>query len=505
MSVSEGDLSKLLSSASLVFVGMLVSSSSKLVERVVIGRVLSPDGYGEFDVALSVFVLGSTLGAAGFSQGVPRYMARFDDTRDVRGAWLTGLTIAVAVSLLIAAALVVGAPLIVPRLFESAEASTLFLLFVVAIPAHVAFRIGVAAIRGQENTLYKILAQNLGYPGIRLVLITALLVLNVGLVATGLGYLAAVVVVTVFTYVLLNRLVSLRGEFRFHGREMVAFSAPLVISTVMATLLTQTDTLMLGYFRPSREVGIYGAAYPLARAMTLVLGAFGYMYLPLASRLDADEDESVERVYEVTTKWVFLLVFPLFTTLVVFPEVIVTTVFGGDYAAAGTPLIILSVGFFTNAAVGRSRETLSALGATQFVLYSNAVAFVVNFLLNIVLIPLYGFVGAAVASAGSAITLNAVVFAVLGSRFGITPFNGRSTRAFVALPVVVVSLGFGVSRFAPSTPGVVVGFVFVSAVVTVAVAALVGSLEPEDLVVIEFLEDLVGIRFPLIRRYIPEP
>lgn len=508
MSASDGDtdsnLSKLLSSAVLVFVGTLLSSSTTLLERVIVGRLLSPSAYGEFNVALSVFTLSATLGVAGFAQGVPRYMARFDDIRDVRGAWLTGLVITVGISTVIAGGLALGSPVVVPRLFDSVEATTLFLLFVGSIPLYISFRIGIGAIRGMENTRYKIITQNIGYPGLRLVFVTGLLLLNVGLVATGLGYLAALVVATFITYLLLNRILPLRGAFRLHTREMVVFSAPLVISTIMSTLLTHTDTLMLGYFRPSSEVGIYSAAYPIARGLTLVLGAFGYMYLPVASRLDSNEGESVERVYEVTTKWMFLLVFPLFVTLLVYPDPIITMVFGREYVAGGAALGILAVGFFTTAAVGRNRETLSALGATEFILVSNLVAFGFNFLLNLVLIPRYGFMGAAVASAGSIVVLNVVVYLFLRTRFGITPFNGRSTRAFVALPAVVVPLGFAFRGLVPGSPAVVVVFAIAFTVLTVVTVLATGSLEPEDIVVIELVEDRADVRIPFVRRYIPD-
>jgi O-antigen/teichoic acid export membrane protein len=378
------------------------------------------------------------------------------------------------------------------------------LLFVVSIPLYVSFRIGIGAIRGRENTRYKIIAQNIGYPGLRLVFVTSLLMLNVGLVATGLGYLTALVVATILTYLLLNRILPLWGEFRLHGREMVVFSAPLIVSTIMSTLLTHTDTLMLGYFRPSSEVGIYSAAYPVARGLTLVLGAFGYMYLPVASRLDSKEGESVERVYEVTTKWMYLLVFPLFVTLLVYPEPIITMIFGREYVTGGAALGILAIGFFTTAAVGRNRETLSALGATKFILVSNLIAFGFNFLLNLALIPRYGFMGAAAASASSIVILNLVVYLFLKIRFGITPFNGRSMRAFVALPVVLVPLGFVIRGFVPDSPAAVVVFGITFTVLTVVIASVVGSLEPEDVIVVQFVEDRANVRIPFVRWYIPD-
>jgi O-antigen/teichoic acid export membrane protein len=502
MSTTHADLSKLLSSAALVFVATLVSSGAGLVERVVVGRLLSPGAYGEFTVALSVFTLGATLGTAGFSQGVPRYVARFEDPADARGAWLTGLLVAVGLSTAVAVVLAVSAPVVVPRLFDS-PATPVYLLFVASLPAYVAYRIGVGAIRGRENTTYKVLTQNLAYPGTRLALVAGLLWLELGLLATGLGYLGAVLAATALTYLLLHRLLPLRGPTRLHVREMTAFSAPLVVSTVTSTLVTHTDTLMLGYFRASTEVGLYGAAYPIARALTLVLGAVGYMYLPVASRLDG-ADEDVERVYAVTTKWVYLVVFPPFLTMVAFPETVVSLVFGERYAAAGVALAVLSVGFFTNAAVGRNRETLSALGATRFVLLSNVVALVVNVALNLALIPAYGFRGAAVASASSIVALNLVVYVVLRRRFAITPYTRRSLRAFLAVPAVLVPLALVLAGAFPGTLPVLVGATGGFGALTVVVAAAVGGLEPEDAVVVEFLEARLDRRLALLRRYIPE-
>lgn len=503
MSADRGDLSKLLSSASLVFLGTLVSSASGLLERAIIGRILSPNGYGEFSIALAVFMLGTTLGAAGFNQGVPRFMARFDNPRDIRGAWLTGLVISLGFSTALCIGLLLTTPLLAPRLFESDARGFLFSVFVLSIPVYVSFKIGIGAIRGNENTRYKVLTEDLLYPVVRISLVAGLLLSGVGLAATGLGYLGALLVVTLLVYVFLNRLISLRGEFTFHAREMTTFSAPLIVSSMMNMLLARTDTLMLGYFRTSSEVGIYNAAYPLAGGMAILLAAFGYLYLPMASRLDSEERGSVGSVYQLTTKWLFLLIFPGFVTMIVFPHEILSIVFGSEYAVGGTALVILAVGTFTNAAVGRNRETLSALGATNFILLSNGVAFVFNFVVNMVLIPTYGFTGAAVASASSYILLNLVVYAVLRSRFDITPFYRESIRVYVALPVVVVPIAAFVGRELQGTLPVVVIFGVFVGLLTVVVTAAFGGLEADDIVLIEFVEETTHIRVPIVRRLIP--
>jgi len=133
----------------------------------------------------------------------------------------------------------------------------------------------------------------------------------------------------------------------------------------------------------------------------------------------------------------------------------------------------------------------------------NAVAFLVNVTLNLALIPPYGLVGAAVAAAGSTVVLNAVTYLVLRRHYGITPFTPRSLRAFVGAPLVVLSLGVTAGWLLPASMLAAAAVLPLLGVATVATTALVGGLEAEDVVVVEFVEETVGVRVPLIRRYVP--
>ncbi|WP_265107830.1 flippase [Halosolutus halophilus] len=506
MTDEKDDLAKVLLSAGLVFVGALLENFARLAERVLIGRTVSAEAYGEFSIGLAILTLSVTSAMAGFSQGIPRYMARFDDPADERGALLTGLVVTLPIALALCAVLVLAGDVIVAQLFESVGSELLLTLFVVTIPLVITFQLGIAAIRGYENTSYKILARNVTYPGVRLLLLGTFLSLGFGVHAAGYSYLIAAIVTTLVTYVLLRRLLTLTGPSRFHIREMTAFSVPLIVSTVAATLMTKTDTLMLGYFRASSEVGIYNAAYPLANSLVVILGTFGYMYLPVASRLDGDgERESMNRVYQMTTKWVFVLTFPLFVTFVVMPSDVIALAFGQQYASGGIALAILSIGFFTNAAVGRNRETLSALGYTKFILVTNVGALGINIVANVALIPRYGFVGAAIASASSFVGLNLFVYLFLARKFDIRPYNRTSLRLIGILPLVVLPAGFALDSVFPASPTGIGLFFASTSLLTLLVAAGSGSLEHGDIVIVEFLEDALGTEIPYVRELIPDP
>jgi O-antigen/teichoic acid export membrane protein len=501
-----GELSRLLSSAGLVLVGGLVSAGSRLAERVIIGRALSPDLYGELSVGIAILTFSTTLALAGLSQGVPRFTSRYESETDRRGVWFTGLVMAVPLALLAVAVLGLFAESVSTLLFEEPDSDKLLYLFIAAIPFIVGQRIAIGGIRGHENTIYRTYTKDLLYPIGRIVLIVVLLALGFGITAAGYAYLIAAVVTSFAAHILLNRLIPLVGPVETYARELLIFSLPLIIATALTILLSRTDTLMLALFRSSYEVGQYNAAYPVAGGLLVVLSAFGFMYLPVASRLDAeDEREEVDRVYTVTTKWVYIVTFPAFLVFVTAPADIMRVFFGPSYIEAAPALPILSIGFFLSAAVGRNRETLSALGETQYIMVANLAGFVLNVVLNLLLIPRFGFVGAAVTSALSYALVHGIVVGTLAYRHGITPTSPKSLKTFVALPAVLLPVGaISIGEVVPITTVTLLPVIGLVGLASVGVVMLIGGLEPEDLVVVEFVEDIIGNQIPIIRHYIPK-
>jgi O-antigen/teichoic acid export membrane protein len=503
MSVDKSDLSALLSSSSLIFVGMILTSVATLLERVIIARAFDVSVYGDVSIGLAIVSITTGLSIAGLNHGVPRFISRFDDEASIRGVWLTGFTVSIGLSVLFTAALFLNLSFVTGTFFESPGVDSLLRLFVLAIPVTVAFRLGLGALRGMENTRYKIYAGDLLYPGLRLLALAGLIVAGVGVMSAGYAYLIAAVAAFLAAHVLFHRLVPLVGPVDLRIRPLVSFSAPLVVSTILAVLLTRTDLLMLGYFKSSGDAGLYSASYSLATSLLVVVSSMGYLYLPLTSRLDAEgEREAVNEVYQITTKWMFILSFPAFVVFVAFAGDLLSLVFGSEYRAGATALVILTLGFFSNVVVGRNRETLSALGFTKQILAANVVALALNFVLNLVLIPPYGIVGAAVASTVSYLGQNAVINAVLRFSLDITPVSQYTPRLYVLLPVFLLPPAAAVSHVtALSLVAVPVALVALG-LATLAVVFLFGCVESTDLVAVELIEDMLGVEVPYVRRFV---
>lgn len=503
MAASKNHLSELLSSSVLIVVGVAVASVGRLAERIIIAQQFSTEMYGEVTIGFAIMTIGTTVSLVGLNDGIPRFVSRYDDDRDVRGVWFVGLVASLVVSLAVSLVLYVNVDAITGALFETKASSDLLRLFVLTIPVSVCLTVGVSALRGLENTRYKLYSKDLLHPGLRIVLLTALVAGGFDLLAVGYAYFVATLGTLVVVYFLSNRLVRLAGPIRTHSRELLVYSAPLIVTMVLSILLTRMDTLMLAHFRTSDEVGVYNAAYPLANSLLMVISSFGYLYLPLTSRLDSEgEREEVTNIYQITTKWIYVFTFPAFLAFTVFPGDVLSIFFGSKYASGGAALAVLSIGFFTSAAAGRNRTTLAALGHTTVILWVDVLTLALNFVLNVVLIPRYGFVGAAVASSAAYVVRNVALNAMLWTKCGISPLSKHTKTTYLVLPVVLFPVCVAAANWVSLTAFTLPVFLVLTGLLTLVVVAVSGCLQPEDGTLIEFVEGAVGVEIPVVQRYL---
>jgi len=353
--VDDDDISALVSSAALVFIGTIFSSASGLFERIVIGRFLGPEEYGIVSVCVAVVMLATTGSMLGLSQGIPRFIPRFSNEADMRGVWASGAISVTILSLIVTCSLIILSNPISRMILGSESQIDNLVIFCLSIPFIVLFKISISAIRGLENTRFRIYVQDLAYPIVRILTLFILLYFGWSVRSSAVAYLFAGLFSFILSHIFLNKIQPLFGTATWRFRRLLKFSAPLVVSTMMSILLTRSDTIMLGYFLSPKQVGLYSAAYPIAEGLQLILSSFGFLYLPLASRLDSNnERDQTENIYEITTKWIVILTFPAFALFAVFPRETLNLFWGAEYTSGAAVLSILSIGFFSSAIIGRN-------------------------------------------------------------------------------------------------------------------------------------------------------
>jgi O-antigen/teichoic acid export membrane protein len=96
-----------------------------------------------------------------------------------------------------------------------------------------------------------------------------------------------------------------------------------------------------------------------------------------------------------------LLTFPIFVIIFVYPESLLTNIYGANYAGGALVLRILALGCIANSYFGFNYHTIMASGDSGLLMKCSLASVLMNFLLNLLLIPQFGIIGAAIASSVS--------------------------------------------------------------------------------------------------------
>jgi O-antigen/teichoic acid export membrane protein len=174
----------------------------------------------------------------------------------------------------------------------------------------------------------------------------------------------------------------------------------------MLFLLLRIDILMVGYFLPSSDVGIYRSASQTALLLLIFLISFNNIFAPMIADIISKGDrERMRQLFKTVTRWGFALSLPLFLVVGINAKNLLR-IFGSDFTEGWLPLIILAAGQLIHAAAGGVVYMLVMSGHQYQKLIGDFAIVVINLVLNIILIPRWGLTGAAVATSVSITAVN---------------------------------------------------------------------------------------------------
>lgn len=196
-------------------------------------------------------------------------------------------------------------------------------------------------------------------------------------------------------------------------RKMFKKSKYYIVSDMMVMIYQHTDKIMIALFLGTRVNGYYSAAVTCAGICAFVFGAIIDSARPiiLKSQKIGNEtfEQNMKRLYSVLL-YLGLLQNLVFTFLA---PLVVNILYGKDYSAA-VPILRIITWYSTFSYIGSVRNIwILAKGKQKYLLIINFLGAVLNVIGNLVLIPLLGANGAAVASVATYMFANVVLCLVL--------------------------------------------------------------------------------------------
>ena len=253
-----------------------------------------------------------------------------------------------------------------------------------------------------------------------------------------LGALAATFVTMFAQRFLLARRVSRtvpEAKPVYHVKHWVAISAPLVLVEGLFLLLTNTDIVLLGYFVSPDEVGIYFAATRIANLMAFIQFSVAALAVPKFAELhSAGRHDELQAFVHGSTRWIFWPTLAAGGVLLLGGD-LALDLFGANFDAGYPLLWLLMAGFLARAATGSTEYLLNMTGNQSAVAWTYGIAAVGNLALNFLLVPSFGLMGAAAATAISIVTSTLWLAVVVKRRLGITVFvfAGSARRKLTAM------------------------------------------------------------------------
>ncbi|WP_291161025.1 lipopolysaccharide biosynthesis protein [Hyphomicrobium sp.] len=202
-------------------------------------------------------------------------------------------------------------------------------------------------------------------------------------------------------------------------RSWLTISAPLLVILTAELLLQNTDILVVSRFMAPADVGIYFAAGKTMALIMFVHYAVGSAVAHKFAAFNARGDHDGLRTFvRDSVNWTF---WPSLAGAVIILALgmPLLSLFGPNFDAGYPVMFVLVVGFLFRSAMGPAEFLLNMLGEQKLcatVLFSAAL---LNIALNMALVPTYGMIGAAAATALSLMTAASLNALVVWRRLGI--------------------------------------------------------------------------------------
>lgn len=391
--------------SSITFVGLLYGNLNRYLYTALLARWVGPEFLGIYSIANSIMLISEVFAKMGLETGIMRFISRLNPELDKEKINLligSSLKMVSVFSLSIMIILIISSGTIVDNYFNGQSLlKPVLIIFAIAIPFNALIQISAFATQGFKRLKYKTIVTQFLNPTILLLsmvfcywFMSKEYTIMIPILTTGvIGFLFMIIVLKKVSGFKNNQILESKINY-----ELLKFSYPLMFVTILQTLMHWMDILMLGYFTNPLTVGLYHPAARTAGLLQALLLSFLSIYAPLAAQFHSQGDKvKLSNTYQLVNRWLLIFAIPISAVFILFPEKVLL-LFGSQYLESSQVLVLLTIATFTQAILGAAGPTLSMSGHTKLVLFNSIGTFILNFGLNIWLIPIYGILGAAIAT-----------------------------------------------------------------------------------------------------------
>lgn len=380
-----------------------VRSVTSLIRGIVviplITNLLGTDAYGIWVTIISVITLISSSGGMHLHGSLIRFTAK-ENTENQTYSDVLCISIIVGI-VIMPLAYLLWSTFDLTALFGSSIVAQveLFTTLILIVFLSIIYKININYPRSKQSVVqYDLLriARNLLQTGALIVVFWKGGGIISGMVAI-VGVLA-IMNVGIMGYIFLTEPIPSPSIHNFPS--YISYGAPMIPKEFSRSLLANSDKYLLLYFLNPAAVGIYSVAQKICMPIVELTNIFNpTLYPTIAHAWDEGNKGEVEKVYGAIFRYYSLIGIPAMVGIILLSESLLQLLSTIEVAKSGLPLVpIFIFGYFVKGYDNSLRYILTSAERTDIIGLSVIVSVVINIVCNVVLIPIYGMMGAAFAT-----------------------------------------------------------------------------------------------------------
>ena len=394
-------LSKTMRDIQWSFISLAISSLVHFLLRVVLGRELGASGLGLYTLVFTIYMFGMQFAAFGIGAALTKYVAEHNEnikkveefvSSGVIGSFISGLTVGIILYL--------SSNVIAINFFHSPEMVYLLKITAFCFPFIALQKTALGTLNGLRKMNYFALLNIIQNVSVSVLSVVLVILFKMNVTGAVFGFVLPTIVMGPLALGFIKGFFKVPSKlFNTVLRELSWFGVYVVLANSAGIINTQIDSLLIGHFMDETEVGYYAVAVVLIQGIILVPSAIQRVTTPaIASYHGKNEYENIRKLIKKNLAKTFLITIFFSSVLAIFGKFLIVFLFTEEFLPAYTPLLILLIGYTIYAPIVSIGGALSSIGKVDVIFRISTLCALINIALNIIFIPKFGIIGAAIAT-----------------------------------------------------------------------------------------------------------
>ena len=253
-----------------------------------------------------------------------------------------------------------------------------------------------------------------------------------------------IVLIVLFLYTRSQDYLFIKPDLRVFRSPMIKdifiFSGLISMANVSGVVFSNIDSLMLSAYTGFRNTGIYTIAFFIAAFISVPKKAMSQVLIPMVSEANKNNDKAkLNELYKKSSITQLVIGGLLFILIWLNIDNIFKLIpHGAIYAQGKWVVFIIGMGNMFDMTTGINQEIVGTSKYYKIDLYFYPVLCVITIILNMLLIPIYGMTGAALATGCTVFLLNTIRYFFILWFFKIQPFSWNTLKAILIFCVIIM-------------------------------------------------------------------